>query len=264
MIRQRRPSRTTSASSRSSPRRAQRSASRTSPRARGSFAIQRERSGLGDLRLGRGRLAELRVRPARSRRSCRRPGTREGLRCSNSRHVRRADRCTCGPRGPPRSPGAARAAPGSVAGVEYLNLGSTGLRVPRARLGTMSHGAPESLAGRSTMPPWSRSCGGRSRAGSRSSTPPTSTTADRARSSPDACSAKLFGMREEYVRRNEGLLRERCPARTAADFRRKHVLASIDASLATARPRLRRPLSDPSLGSARRRSRRRWKRCTTS
>ena len=113
--------------------------------------------------------------------------------------------------------------------MEYVNLGSTGLRVSRVCLGMMSFGPHESRRGRSTRRRPSRSSGAPSRAGSPSSTPPTSTTAARARSSPAACS-RSCSTREEYVVATK-VHGQTMPGENGRGLSRKHVLASIDASL---------------------------------
>ena len=64
----------------------------------------------------------------------------------------------------------------------------------------------------------SRSSGARSRAGSRSSTPPTSTTAARARSSPDACCRGSSACARSTSSRRRCAC-GRCPARTASGSR---------------------------------------------
>ena len=122
-------------------------------------------------------------------------------------------------------------APGSVAGVEYLNLGSTGLRVSRVCLGMMSYGAHESRAwalDEATAEPIVRRAveggitffdtadvynGGQSEVVTGRLLP------------------KHFGMREEYVLATKVFSRT-MPGENGRGLSRKHVLASIDASLA--------------------------------
>ena len=65
--------------------------------------------------------------------------------------------------------------------MDYVNLGSTGLRVSRLCLGMMSFGKHETRPWTLEEPEAEPIVRRRSRAGSRSSTPPTSTTAARAR-----------------------------------------------------------------------------------
>ena len=114
--------------------------------------------------------------------------------------------------------------------MEYVNLGKTGLRVSRVCLGMMSYGSHESRAWaleESEAEPIVRRAveGG-------------ITFFDTADVYNGAQSEivtgrllpKLFGMREEYVLATK-VHGRRCRARTAAASRRKHVLASIDASL---------------------------------
>ena len=88
----------------------------------------------------------------------------------------------------------------------------------------------ESGRGRSTRQRPSRSCAAPSRAGSSSSTRPTSTTAARARSSPDICS-RGSSARARSTSSRRRCTAGRCRARTARGLSRKHILASIDASL---------------------------------
>jgi hypothetical protein len=109
--------------------------------------------------------------------------------------------------------------------MEYISLGRTDLRVSRICLGMMSYGAVTSDPGRSTRRPShvQRAVG----AAPSSSIPPTSTTG--AEAVIGRLLKKLFGMRSTWSRR-------RCTARTmpgvdGVGLSRKHVLASIDASL---------------------------------
>ena len=61
--------------------------------------------------------------------------------------------------------------------------------------------------------------------------------------------SRFFGTREEYVVATKVHGRT-MPGENGAGLSRKHILASIDASLDAARARLRRPVPDPPLGSA--------------
>jgi aryl-alcohol dehydrogenase-like predicted oxidoreductase len=115
--------------------------------------------------------------------------------------------------------------------VEYLNLGSTGLRVSRVCLGMMSYGAHESRAwalDEAAAEPIVRHAveggitffdtadvynGGRSEVVTGHLLP------------------KLFGMREEYVLATKVCM-QTMPGENGRGLSRKHVLASIDASLA--------------------------------
>jgi aryl-alcohol dehydrogenase-like predicted oxidoreductase len=115
--------------------------------------------------------------------------------------------------------------------VEYLNLGSTGLRVSRVCLGMMSYGAHESRAwalDEAAAEPIVRHAveggitffdtadvynGGQSEVVTGHLLP------------------KLFGMREEYVLATKVCM-QTMPGENGRGLSRKHVLASIDASLA--------------------------------
>ena len=146
--------------------------------------------------------------------------------------------------------------------MDYVNLGNTGLRVSRVCLGMMSFGKHESrewaLDEAAAEPIVRRAVeggiiffdtadvynGGESEV----------VTGNLLR--------KLFGMREEYVVATKVNGRT-MPGENGRGLSRKHIMASIDALAGAARARLRRPLPDPPLGP-RRRSRRRWRRSTTS
>ncbi len=107
----------------------------------------------------------------------------------------------------------------------------------------------------------SRSSAPRSRAGSPSSTPPTCTRRRRARSRPAGCCAK-FLTREEVVIATKVFM-PMTPGENGGGLSRKHILPAIDASL----KRLGIDYVDLyqiHRWDPARRSRRRWRRCTTS
>ena len=117
--------------------------------------------------------------------------------------------------------------------MEYVNLGRTGLRVSRICLGMMSFGDVRG------PPVGARRGGGgadrpraRSRAASPSSTPPTSTTAARARSLTGRLLREAVRHARGVRARDQGVHGRRCPGENGRGLSRKHILASIDASLA--------------------------------
>ena len=145
--------------------------------------------------------------------------------------------------------------------MEYVNLGTTGLRVSRVCLGMMSYGKHESR-------PWSL---------------------DEAEAEPIARRAveggitffdtadaynggqreivtghllkNLFGMREEYAVATKVCM-PTMPGENGRGLSRKHVLASIDASLG-ASSWTTSTCTRSTAGIRSRRSRRRWRHCTT-
>ena len=137
----------------------------------------------------------------------------------------------------------------SVRSVEYVNLGRTGLRVSRICLGMMSYGAHEER-------PWALDEDAAEPIVRRAveSGVIFFDTADvynggRSEEITGRLLPQLFGTREEYVVATKVHGRT-MPGENGAGLSRKHILASIDASLAAARARLRRPVPDPPLGSA--------------
>ena len=148
-------------------------------------------------------------------------------------------------------------------GMDYVRLGRTGLEVSRIVLGCMSVRRPAraTTRGRSTRTPAGRSSGARSRPASSSSTRPTSTPTGRARrSSAGRCCASTSRARRSCIATKvtadaPGPNGARPVAQGDHDRDRRVARA--------ARHGLRRPLPDPPLGPGTRRSRRRWRRCTT-
>ena len=147
--------------------------------------------------------------------------------------------------------------------MEYVNLGTTGLRVSRICLGMMSFGKHESrewaLDEEAAEPIVRRAVEG----GVIFFDTADVYNGGQSEVVTGRLLRKLFGMREEYVvatkvQRADDARGER--PRPLAEAR-----PGLDRRLArAARARLRRPLPDPPLGLERRRSRRRWRRCTTS
>ena len=131
--------------------------------------------------------------------------------------------------------------------MEYVNLGNTGLRVSRVCLGMMSFGAheerPWALGEADAEPIVRRAVEGgdhvlrhRRRLQRRR---------ERGAHRPHPRASSLS--REEYVLATK-VYGQTMPGENGRGLGRKHILASIDASLGAARPRLRRPLPDPPLG----------------
>ena len=131
--------------------------------------------------------------------------------------------------------------------MEYVNLGRTGLRVSRICLGMMSFGRHESGRGRSTRtaaePIVRRAVEG----GITFFDTADVYNGGQSEVVTGRLLAKLFGTREEYVLATK-VHGQTMPGENGRGLVRKHVLASIDASLDAARARLRRPLPDPPLG----------------
>ena len=146
--------------------------------------------------------------------------------------------------------------------MEYVNLGNTGLRVSRVCLGMMSFGAHEDR-------PWALD--------EADAEPIVRRAVEGGITFFDTADVYNGGESEVVTGRvlpklprprgarprDEGARRRRCRARTAAACRASTSWPRSTLA-AAARAGLRRPLPDPPLGSARRRSRRRWRRCTTS
>ena len=114
--------------------------------------------------------------------------------------------------------------------MEYVNLGATGLRVSRVCLGMMSYGKHESRAGRSTR---------------REAEPIVRRAVEGGITFFDTADVynggqsevitgrllrKLFGMREEYVVATK-VHGQTMPGENGRGLSRKHIMASIDASL---------------------------------
>ena len=129
--------------------------------------------------------------------------------------------------------------------MEYVNLGTTGLKVSRLCLGCMTYGIrawrdwvlDEDAAGPSSS--------GRSKPASTSSTPPTCTRSASARRSP-AGRCATSAQRDEVVIATK-VFNPMGDDPNDRGLSRKHILHAIDASPAAARDRLRRPLPDPPL-----------------
>ena len=149
--------------------------------------------------------------------------------------------------------------------MQYVKLGSTGMDVSRICLGCMSYGDP-----RPGHPPVVARRGGEP---SRSSSRPIEAGInffDTANVYSDGTSEEIVGRALADVRRPR---RDRAgdegarPDAPRPERRRPVAQGDHDRDRrqpAPPRHRLRRPLPDPPLGPARRRSRRRWRRCTTS
>ena len=133
--------------------------------------------------------------------------------------------------------------------MDYTNLGRTGLRVSRLCLGMMSFGKHESrewaLDEAAAEPIVRRAVEG----GVTFFDTADVYNGGQSEVVTGSLLKKLFGMREEYVVATKVHGRT-MPGENGRGLSRKHILASIDASLERLGTRLRRPLPDPPLGSA--------------
>ncbi len=131
--------------------------------------------------------------------------------------------------------------------METVNLGRTGLHVSRLCLGMMSFGAYEgrewALDEEAAEPIVRRAVEG----GITFFDTADVYNGGRSEVITGRLLRKLFGTREEYVVATK-VHGQTMPGPNGRGLSRKHVLASIDASLAAARAGLRRPVPDPPLG----------------